>query len=180
MVSLFCILGLFGISLNSNSQESKLSRQELKEVRKAQQRVNFYILDSLLNAKTFVLEANFLQNRYGDRVFVTPNLNFIRLNETDGVLQTGSSFNMGYNGVGGVTAEGSIGRWRMNRNDKTMTFRLQFSLFTNIGTYDISMIVGSDNRAKATITGLSPGSLTWDGYLVAIENSRVFKGHTSF
>jgi len=179
IVSLFWIFGLLGISLNSNSQERKLSRQELKEVRKAQMTANFYILDSLLRAKTFVLEADFLQNRYGDRIIVTPNLNFIKLAESTGILQTGSNFSMGYNGIGGITAEGSIGRWNIYRNEKKLTFRLQFSLFTNIGTYDVSMIIGSDNRARATITGLSPGSLTWEGYLVTIENSRVFKGHNT-
>jgi len=179
IVSLFCILGLLGISLNSNSQERKLSRQELKEVRKAQMTANFYILDSVLRAKTFVLEADYLKNRYGDRIFVTPNLNFIKLDESTGILQTGSNFSMGYNGVGGVTAEGSIGRWKMYRDEKKLTFRLQFSLFTNIGTYDVSMLIGSDNRARATITGLGPGNLTWEGYLVTIGNSRVFKGHNT-
>jgi hypothetical protein len=178
--SLFLIIGLFSISLNSFSQEKELSRKEKKEVRKAQLTANFYLIDSLLRAKTFVLEADFLQNRYGDRVVVSPNINFIKLDDSTGILQTGSTFNMGYNGVGGVTAEGTIGRWKIYRNEKTLTFRLQFSLFTNLGTYDISMVIGADTKAKATITGLTPGSLTWDGNLVAIENSRVFKGRTPF
>jgi hypothetical protein len=179
IVSLFFIIGLLGISLNSNSQERKLSRQELKEVRKAQLTTNFYLLDSLLRSKTFVLEANFLQNKYGDRINVTPNLNFIKLDESTGVLQTGSVYGMGFNGVGGVTAEGSIGRWNIYRDVKNLSFRLQFSLFTNIGTYDVSMIIGSDNRATATITGLGPGRLSWQGYLVTLENSRVFKGRNT-
>jgi len=33
-------------------------------------------------------------------------INFIMLNASEGVLQTGSNFRVGYNGVGGVTAEG--------------------------------------------------------------------------
>ena len=53
VVSLFWILGLFFISLNGYSQERKLTRQEMKEVRKAQLEANFWILDSLLNAKSF-------------------------------------------------------------------------------------------------------------------------------
>jgi hypothetical protein len=87
---------------------------------------------------------------------------------------------MGYNGVGGVTAEGSIGRWSMNRDEKKLTHSLKFSLFTNIGSYDVSMLISSNNRAKATITGLGPGNLTWDGYLVTLDNSRAFKGHNTF
>jgi hypothetical protein len=38
------------------------------------------------------------------------------------------------------------------------------------------MTVSADNNAIATITGLGPGRLTWEGCLVTINNSRVFKG----
>jgi hypothetical protein len=178
-VSLFWILGLLFISLNSYSQEGKLSRQEQKEVRKAQRAANFYILDSLLNARSFVLRADFLQNKIGDRVNVVPTLNFIKVDETSGILQTGSNSGMGYNGVGGVTAEGSIGNWIVYRDEKHLSFRLQFSLLTNIGYYDIFMAISSDGRASATISGLTRGKLTWDGYLETVGNARIFKGQNS-
>jgi hypothetical protein len=175
-VSLFWIFGLLCISLNSNSQERKLSRQELKEVRKAQLEANFWAIDSLLNAKSFVLEADYLQNQYGDRVVVTPTLNFIKLNETNGILQTGSNWRMGTNYVGGVTAEGPIGKYQVYKDPKKMSFTLQFSLLTSIGHYDVTMTVMANASARATISGLGPGKLTWDGHLETIENSRVFKG----
>jgi len=88
IVTLLGVFGFFMISLVSNSQEAKLSRQERKEVRKTQMTANFYILDSLLKSKSFVLEADYLQNRYGDRIPVVSDLNFIRVNVSDGVLQT--------------------------------------------------------------------------------------------
>jgi hypothetical protein len=178
-VSLFWIIGLLAISLNSSSQETKLTRQEMREVRKAELAANFHILDSLLNARQFVLEADYLSNQYGDRMIVTPNLNFIKLDGTNGVLQTGSNFGFGYNGVGGVTAEGSVGKWQIYKDPKHQNYTLQFSLLTNIGIYDVSMIVSADTRAKATITGLGRGKLTWDGRLETIGNSRVFKGRNA-
>ncbi len=180
MVSLFWILGLLCISLNSNSQERKLSRQELKEVKKAQLEANFWALDSLLKAKSFVLEADFLQNQYGDMVNVTPMLNFIKVNETNGILQTGSNSGIGYNNVGGVTAEGAIGKYEIYKDQKRMNFTLQFSLLTNIGHYDVIMTVMANASARATISGLGPGKLTWDGHLETIENSRIFKGQDTF
>jgi len=73
------VFGFILISLNSNSQDVKLSRQERKEVRKAQMALNFHILDSLLNAKSFVLEADYLQNGYGFRIPVISSLNFIKV-----------------------------------------------------------------------------------------------------
>jgi hypothetical protein len=175
-ISLFLILGLSWICLNSNAQNTKLSRQERKEVRKAQLAANYSILDSLLNAKSFVLEADYLQNKYGDRVPVVSSLNFIKVDGSYGVLQTGSNTTIGYNGVGGVTAEGNIGSWEITRDPKKQIYWLRFSIMTNIGHYDIFMNVNSDNNASATISGLGPGNLTWEGHLATINNSRVFKG----
>jgi hypothetical protein len=178
-MSLFWILGFFWISVNSNSQDKKLSRHELKEVRKAQMVLNFNYLDSLLNSKVFVLEADILRNKYGEIVNVVPTLNFIKVDVSHGVLQTGSNFSMGYNGVGGVTAEGSLGGWKISKNAKKLNYMLHFSLLTNLGNYDVSMTVSANNRAVATIRGLGPGELTWEGHLVAIDNSLVFKGRNT-
>lgn len=176
LVSLFTILGIFSISLNSFSQERKLSRNEIKEARRAELKANFTILDSLLNSKTFVLKADYLQNSYGDRIMVLPTLNFVKVNKTGGILQTGSDYGIGYNNVGGVTAEGSIGNWKIYKDPKRLSYRLQFSLLTQIGNYDISLFVTADNYATATISGLTPGRLTWEGHLETIGNSGVFKG----
>jgi len=177
--SLFLIFGFLWIPLNSNSQSNKLSRQEQKEVRKAQMAANFYILDSLLKARSFVLEADYLQNNYGDRALVVPSLNFIKVDDSKGVLQTGSNSGMGYNSVGGVTAEGSIGTWKIYKDFRKLSYTLQFSLNTNIGNYDIFMTVTSDNHASATISGLGPGNLIWQGHLETIDNSRIFKGQNT-
>jgi hypothetical protein len=176
IVSLFWILFFSWVSLNSSSQVVKLSRQERKEVKKAQMAENFRILDSLISARSFVLEADNLENKYGDRAFVPSNLNFIKVDKSTGILQTGSSSGIGYNNVGGVTAEGNIESWKVFKDTKKLTYRLQFSLLTNIGHFDVFMTVAADNYATATITGLGSGRLTWDGHLKTIDSSRVFKG----
>jgi hypothetical protein len=175
-ISLFWIFGLFWICLNGNSQETKLSRQERKEVRKAQLAANFNVLDSLLNSKSFVLEADFLQDSYGNRIPVVSNLNFIKVDGSNGILQTGTNSGLGYNGVGGVTAEGTTGSWEINKDIKKLYYSVQFSIITNIGQYDIFMNVMADDHARATISGLGPGKLTWEGHLETVNNSRIFKG----
>ena len=179
LVSLFLIIGFFGIFLNSNSQEIKLSSQEKKEVRKAQLAANFQILDSLLQAKSFVLEADYLQDKYGNLAIVTSNLNFIRVDNSTGVLQTGSNYGMGYNGVGGVTAEGNVSGWKVTKDVKRYNYTLNFNLLTNLGTFEIFMTVSADNNAAATISGSGPGKLTWRGHLATVNNSRVFKGQNT-
>jgi hypothetical protein len=51
-----------------------------------------------------------------------------------------------------------------------------FNLVTNLGSFDIYLTVSADNNAIATISGSTSGRLTWDGHLVNLDNSRVFKG----
>jgi hypothetical protein len=137
------------------------------------------VLDSLLYSRRFVLEADFLQGKYGDRVYVTSTLNFIRVDGPKGVLQTGSDSRFGSNGVGGVTAEGSIVDYRITNDNKNMSSSVTFNLVTNLGSFDIILTVSADNNATATITGSTSGRLTWNGHLVNLDNSRVFKGHNT-
>jgi hypothetical protein len=173
---LFLAFGFFWIFLNSFSQEAKVTRQERKETRKAELNANFHVLDSLFETKSFVLEANYLENKYGDQIPVSSMVNFIMVNSTNGVLQTGNNSTIGYNGLGGVTAEGSIGSWKLDRDYKNLNFTLRFSILTDIGSYDVFLTVNADNRARATITGLWPGKLIYNGYLNTLGNTGVFKG----
>ena len=130
-------------------------------------------------AGRYVLEADYLQNKYGTRVYVTSTLNFIRVDVPKGVLQTGSDTRQGYNGVGGVTAEGTIGDYKITRNFKNLSCTVTFNLVTNIGSFNILMTVSADNNATATISGTTSGRLTWDGHLVTLDKSRVFKGYNT-
>jgi hypothetical protein len=180
LTSLFCIIALMSVSTAVIAQGSKLTRQEKKEARQSVMNANFYILDSLIHARKFVLEADFLMDKYGQRVSVVSTVNFIKVDETKGVLQTGSNSMYGYNGVGGVTAEGNIGTWEAEKNVKKLTHRLRFSLMTSLGIYDVNLNVSSDNYATATITGLGPGNLTWQGHIATVGNARIFKGQNTY
>jgi hypothetical protein len=171
--------GILLISFPGHSQEEKLTKQEMKALRKAESEMNFRILDSLLTSRRFVLVADFLQNKYGDRISVLQSLNFVRVNVTNGVLQTGTGIGYGSNSVGGTTAEGSLSLYSIDRDKKSMSFNVSFGLNTQIGHYDVTMTVTSGNFARATITGSFPGKLTWEGHLETLENNSVFKGVNS-
>lgn len=178
--ALFLITFLAGISYQGYSQDfsqdRNLNRKEKKEAREAQLFANFKAIDTLIQNKTFVIEANFLQNRYGGNIPVTSNLNFIKVDTSQVVLQTGTNTGFGYNGVGGVTAEGSLSNYKVIANEKHLNHIVTFTTVTNIGTYDVKMMVSADATVTATITGLTRGSITYRGNLVAPYNSRVYKG----
>jgi hypothetical protein len=76
------------ISLSGYSQGEKLSRKDRKEAKKAQEYAYFHYLDTLLTNKEFVLEADFIENQYGQRLNVAPLLNFIRVDSERATLQT--------------------------------------------------------------------------------------------
>ncbi|MDP4223832.1 MAG: DUF4251 domain-containing protein [Bacteroidota bacterium] len=178
---LFLALGFLLIFLNGYSQEKKISekqltRQEKKEARKAELQANFAILDSLLKRRTFVLQADYLEDKYGDQVPVPSMINFIMVNENNGVLQTGNNQVLGYNGVGGVTAEGTLSKWEVSKNFKSLSFTIRFDIQTELGMYDVLMTVDADNHARATITGMWPGKLIYNGHINTLNRSGVFKG----
>jgi hypothetical protein len=179
MESLFLTIGLFLISLNSNSQDFKLTKQDKKEAKRDRQFYEFQVLDSVLQNRSFVLEADWLENQYGNKVPVPSQLNFIMVDSTSAVLQTGSNSYMGSNGVGGATAEGNITGLKIEKNLKNLTFNLRFSISSTIGMYDIFMTIGSDGNARATISALTRGKLIYDGRIETLSNSRVFKGRNS-
>jgi hypothetical protein len=174
------VLGFLLTAAVGLSQEYQPTKQERKELKQAAYRSNFYSQDTLIVLRKYVLQADYLQNKIGDMVSVSNTLNFIKVDGEKGVLQTGSDFLVGYNGVGGVTAEGSISNYKINRNMKSLSHHVSFTLMTNIGTFNINMNVLADNTASATIRGNSSGSLTWRGNLAAIYNARVFKGPNTY
>lgn len=177
--SLILIIGMFLIPVVVSSQDVKLSRQEKKEVKREKRYFNFQVLDTLIQSRRFILEADFLQNEYGVRIPVLSDLNFIKVDASNAVIQTGSNSNFGYNGVGGATAEGSISGLKVEKNLKNLSFNIRFTVVTNIGIYDVDMAVNSDRSARATLSGLSRGKLVYDGRIENIRKSGFFKGYNS-
>ena len=177
--SLLLAAGLMISTFTASSQEKEMTRLEKKEFKKAQMEANFRALDTLLTSRRFVLVADYLQDRYGERIPVVQTINFIKVDDTKGVLQTGSPSAMGYNGVGGLTAEGSLGEYKMTKNYRNRTYIVRFSISTQIGFYDVMMTVNAANNASATITGTYPGKLTWSGHLEGLGYSKVYKGQNS-
>jgi hypothetical protein len=158
------------------TRDTKLTKKEKKEARMAALYANYQAIDTLLQKKQFVLEADYLQGKYGSEIPVTSTLNFIKVDSPNVVLQTGANSSFGYNGVGGVTAEGNIVNYKVTKDPKRMNYVVLFTTTTGIGSYDVIMRIGADATARATITGLSNGSITYRGNIVATYNSRTFKG----
>ncbi len=167
------------ISLPANSQDNKPSKAERKAAKKDQDYYNFQVVDTMVENRSFVLEADYLENLQGIKRPVNSLINFIRLDSLKAVLQTGSNVAQGSNGVGGATAEGSISGLKITKNIKNLTFFLRFTIVSNIGIYDVAMTIYSNKNARAEISGLGPGKLIYDGHITNLWNSGTFKGRNS-
>lgn len=167
-MTLFCTSGLFA---HNNSLERLTKAQKDSTDEYVYQQTS-----NMIDSMNFVLEANYLGNKYGFRIPVTSNLNFIKVNGKKVVLQTGRNEGLGYNGLGGLTAEGTITDWKVTKNQKNKTFYITMDISSNIGFYTVWMDISGSGRATAYLTGLGPGALEWDGYCVTPEETRTFQG----
>jgi hypothetical protein len=165
----------------STSANGLKSEKQLKKERKdAEKNLQYTAIGSFLDSMRFVLEAEYLSNNTGVRSIVDPYINYILVDSLEGAIQTGSNYGLGRNGVGGATAKGSIYKWKITKNDKKKSYYIKMDLSTDLGSYTIFMDVYSDGKASAQISGISSGSLTFDGYLVPLKKSRVFRARSGY
>ena len=147
-----------------------------KEKRNADLEKVFQQTKTMLENKDFVLQADYLQDRYGNRVLVNSTINFVAVDSTEATIQIGSNFRIGPNGVGGVTAQGNINKWELTEDTKHKAFTLRMNVMTTIGIYDLFINISASGRGTATLTGMSSGRLTFDGNFVPWEKSSVYVG----
>jgi hypothetical protein len=183
---LILLLIISPVFLYGQDVESTLSKKEqkalAKEKRKAEQEAvaekQKEITALMLEYHRFVLEADYVAGKSGSRTPVNSTLNFVIVDSTKATLQLGSPWGLGINGVGGVTVDGNVTRYELNKkeNKKGVSYNLTLYIMSSIGTYDIQMWVSQSGRADATVRGNVSGQLTYSGNLVPLAQSRVYKG----
>ena len=178
-IAIILVIALF-FGLSSDTSAQGKTRKEKKRERQEKIEQQYQFTKEVLKGQKFVLEADYLQNKYGTRVPVSSIINFIKVDSGEAVLQIGNPFGRGYNGVGGVTAEGRITSYKMDENDKNNTFDINMSILSSLGNYDIFMNIGADGYASATLTGLRGGKLIYSGEIVHNLKSGIYKGSTSY
>jgi hypothetical protein len=192
MKTLFIFIGSLFISLAGFPQEQsdqqmmtkkeqkQLAKEYRESVRQAEEKKNVKLTDSLMNQHRFVLEADYISGTSGQRYLVSSNLNFISIDSSEAVLQLGSNTGFGYNGVGGITVEGNITKYKMTKKEgkKGSSYNVTLFIMSNLGTYDIQLWVSSSGQADATVRGNTSGSLTYSGRIVPINESRVYKARS--
>jgi hypothetical protein len=174
------VLGAFAQEENSVDSKTtkKLTRDQKKEQKKLEEDATARIVDYMVNHHQFVLEANYLSNQRGERAVVSSNINFIAIDSNRITIQLATiSGTGGSNGMGGVTADGTITKYEIKKTGKSDDiYYIQVYTMTHFGSYDILFTISPNGNADATIGGSWSGKLNYHGTLVPLSKSRVFKG----
>jgi hypothetical protein len=170
-------------------EDLRLSKAEIRKLQREQQREEKAAMDDrmaemtrwMIDNQNFVLQADYLSDRYGSRVSVSSNINFLLVDSMQATMQLGSAFSVGYNGVGGTTIDGRISKYEVNAvGKKKDSWNISMIFRSSQGTYDISLMVSPTGYADAIIRGNWSGELNYHGSLVPIAQARIYKGSPSF
>jgi len=174
----FVLIMLILFSLSLYAQQNITNVLNSKERNDSIIESQYLLNKNMLENRDFVLEANYLQDRYGHRHIVNSMINFVAVDSLTAIIQVGSDFRNGPNGVGGITAKGKITNWKLTENKKQKTFSLYINVMTPIGIYDLFFSIDSWGNSTAMLSGMSAGQLTFEGEVEPYSNSRVYEGHS--
>jgi hypothetical protein len=174
---MMALISVTVISQESTKEQKKAAREAKKEEKKRAEAERAIIIDASIQAHQFVLEADFLGNKYGERIVVLPSLNFIGIDNDTGTFQFGNGMDVGYNGVGGITVDGKVVDFKTSVN-KNGIHSIEFRVSSSLGTIFVRMSVAPNGNADAVISGNTSTKLNYFGRLVPLNESRVFKGTT--
>ena len=181
----FLMAFVFILGSTAQDETQQLSPRELrklqKEQRKAEQAAEMErmaeVTEYMIHQQQFVLEADFLSDKYGQRAPVTSTINFVMIDSLVGTVQFGDAQRIGYNGVGGATVDGRITKYEYTKMGKKQdSYSVRMVFMSGIGTYDITLMINAQGVGDATIRGNWSDQLNYHGKLVPLTLSRVYKG----
>lgn len=160
---------------NMSRSERKAYKEKVAEKEHAQTK-------ELLESQAWVLEATQLQDRYGETYIIESTLNFVGINKEEASVQLGTSHDVGYNGVGGITLDGRVLSYEISEgNRKNSGFSVTMNLMgSSMGSTTIMMHVSGSGSARATVTTIEGDRVTYSGDIVPLNESRVYKGTTTY
>ncbi len=180
--SILLLLFLVPVIISAQEVDTTLSgkqkREQKKLAKEAKLQKQFDSTYQVLSKRSFVLEAEFIENtKVAGRQSVDKLLNFILVDSSNAVLQIGSDKRIGYNGVGGSTAKGKIKTYTLSKNDKKKSCSLFMLVDAMSGSYNVNLDVSASGNANAWVS-LKFSQLHYEGKIVPLKQSKAYKGST--
>jgi len=168
----------YGKPLLSKKEERQLAKEKKIAEKKAEEAQMLLITKELIKSRQFVLEADYIAGRTGNRQPSNSLLNFILVDSLESTFQLGNNFGLMYNGVGGITVDGTVTKFELSERvtKRGTTFYIAMMLSSALGNYDIYWWINPSGNAEATVRGSFSGSITYSGKIKPLKKSRIYKG----
>lgn len=167
-------------SMQSKTEEEKLTKQQKQQLEAMQDSIAHAEAIKALETLEFCLEADRLIFKRGQLAYVTANTNFVSLSDDKAVVQV-APFNdgRGPNGVGGITLEGRASNIHIKTDKKGNTTFKMSVMGTGLSATVNIRLPNNGNKASVTVDPtFSSNRVTFQGELIPLEKSTVFKGRS--
>ncbi|MCB0505242.1 MAG: DUF4251 domain-containing protein [Cyclobacteriaceae bacterium] len=168
-------------SFNEQREAKKKEKAEKKQAQQEEAQKNNERLLALVATKAFVLEANTLYDKRGQSYFLNSSINFVGFDGTNSTIQLAFNGLVGWNGIGGVTLDGTIAKMEVNENNKGLGFTINVTVRQKVrGAVTMIFRVSSDGSARVDMSGSYGDRLSFQGNIVSLDDTRVYKGTTLY
>lgn len=166
-------------SKNLTKEEKKAMRKAKKEEDKRKRKEALIEFEKYAEMREWVVEAHTVFDKQGQSYQMDPNINFVGVDKDETTVQLSFTGLMGWNGVGGVTLEGKIGKYEYSNDGKSLNITMS-AMGSGLGVVDIFMTVTGDGNGRATVSGNWGERITFQGKFVSLEESTVYKGTITY
>lgn len=158
-------------------------KEQVESLKRRRKEVSEFQIDhnasaTALEERKFVLEADRIVFKYGQSVYVNSNTNFISLFDDEAAVQISPmNAHPGFNGLGGITLDGSTSDVKVTR-DRKNNIRLSMNIMgvAISARVDIILYEGSDQAYVTINPNFNSNRIELIGKIVPFEQSKVFKG----
>ena len=168
----------FNIQAQEDNSKKKLTRKEKKELKAKKEAERIKEVSAMVEHRQFVFEADQITNSVGVSVPINSNINFVMLDSNKVVFQTGSALAAGYNGVGGITLEGKVISYKIDKNERSKSYYIVMGVTTISGQYEIRMDIFAGGSANVRVMSMSGAKIYYTGTIHSFENSTIYQGTT--
>jgi len=175
-----------GYAQTENPDNKNLTKEEKKAMRKAKKEedkrkreealINF---EKYAEMRAWVVEAHTVFDKQGQSYQMDPSINFVGVSKEETTVQLSFTGLMGWNGVGGVTLEGKIGKYEYSNDGKSVNITMS-AMGSGLGIVDIFLTVTGDSNGRVTVSGNWGDRITFQGRFVSLEESSVYKGTPTY
>ena len=175
------MLSVGSISAQSSSADRKAAKKAKKEQEQKLALENTDRLYNLIESKQFVLEANTLFDRSGMSFQLNSNTNFVGFDGKNSTIQLAFDQLVGWNGVGGITMDGTIESVEVKKGKKDVGITATINVRPKSGGM-VRMVFrsSSEGNARVDLSGAYGDKFSFQGRVVSLAETTVYKGTPLF